>query len=763
MSSLSADSHTQGQSIDSLLTEHGRKPFQPAKSEFVLHTSTIPLATTMDMQYLRKITGVSVSSKFHGATLDRTTCHCPKRSCMYLKHDRTRTNEHVPHNCPCLGVRKLDGSELEPICFLAYLKSLNRNLVDVIDEDAYTIDPSSIMFCQDAQGIFDNKYPGAARDFTKCSGFGHLSEENVFRVLDSLYWFRKYKKAYNLHKLVAHQLDEIGLLSVKRALKQSMHTLNGLLVKKFIVFGPEIVDYMRLAQQTARLFRDLFTEYCMLGDGAQLPSHMCGSAYGECKDLFNNCKEFFYKGGTDSRSRWLYWSFTNKALAGFWVTEFRRLQRYISMKSSGSGAEYTTSLAWIFRSATFAQTRNLGYLPPQASEVKFRAFREIVTRPLENISKEQDRLIRMSVRQRFISGGVKFRFLQEPEESEEKLLADKILGNISLGLKGSASVDHSVLEGGKLEDARLCIRRIIDNDWMVPIRSLDNNEIVDHIVPDKEEFTDDWNRILFWFSYQLVLNWLAERDLVASRFYYSFTLKNGSDYTMDVLRCSIVHIMEPGKVRNLVKGTGEIAWFLTPGAKILQATLALLPEHRAGLELSAHDWVHTRRVSAESDESGFIYDHVTGYRRPSILQVFKDWTESTDFISKRVGVAHLGSMMDYIGFPQAYGETILKMIRLPQPVEELLYHRTEIDVGSGENILSERRAWSGQVSEGFMMGMPITKVILHLIHSSEREVALVYLARRGIVVSDGRAGPRIRNHRVEIPRDPPSNSAKTLR
>jgi hypothetical protein len=103
------------------------------------------------------------------------------------------------------------------------------------------------------------------------------------------------------------------------------------------------------------------------------------------------------------------------------------------------------------------------------------------------------------------------------------------------------------------------------------------------------------------------------------------------------------------------------------------------------------------------------------------------------------------------------------MIRLPQPVEELLYHRTEIDVGSGENILSERRAWSGQVSEGFMMGMPITKVILHLIHSSEREVALVYLARRGIVISDGRAGPRIRNHRVEIPRDPPSNSAKTLR
>jgi hypothetical protein len=84
--------------------------------------------------------------------------------------------------------------------------------------------------------------------------------------------------------------------------------------------------------------------------------------------------------------------------------------------------------------------------------------------------------------------------------------------------------------------------------------------------------------------------------------------------------------MEPGNRRNSL--------VLNAWSEILQATLALLPEHRAGLELSAHDWVHTRRVNAESDESEFIYDHVTGYRRPSILQAFKDWTESTDFYIK---------------------------------------------------------------------------------------------------------------------------------
>jgi hypothetical protein len=324
-------------------------------------------------------------------------------------------------------------------------------------------------------------------------------------------------------------------------------------------------------------------------------------------------------------------------------------------------------------------------------------------------------------------------------------------------------VDHAVLDGGKLEDARLCIRRIIDNDWMVPIRSLHDNKVLSWISPQAEEFDEDWNRILFWFSYQLAINWLCSRGLEKDEsLYHAFIERGGKEYTNDILRCAIVHIMEPGKVRNLVKGTGEVAWFLTPAAKILQTTLAMLPEHKAGLLDSSHEWMHTKRISAESDESGFIYHPKTGYRRPGILQVFKDWTESTDFISKRVGCAHLGSLMSYIGFPRAYGLMVLRIIREPQPVLEVIDYRYKTNVGTGDTWEVERRRWNGFVSEGYMMGMPVTKPILHLVHTSERQVVKHFLRKRGIAIEDGKKGPKNWDHIVNLPRSLPGNSTKKV-
>jgi hypothetical protein len=331
------------------------------------------------------------------------------------------------------------------------------------------------------------------------------------------------------------------------------------------------------------------------------------------------------------------------------------------------------------------------------------------------------------------------------------------MSNIDLDLKDSASTDHKVSQGGKLEDARLAIRRIIDYGWEVPIRSLQTNEILEILPPIVDETDDDLNRILFWYSYQMMLNWFAERGLMAERFYYPFILSGGKHYSQDIVRATIVHIMEPGKVRNLVKGTGEFAWFLTPAAKILQATLALLPEHRAGLERAGHDWMHMKRTRAESDESGFIYDKSTGFTRDSVRHIFKDWTESTDFISKRVGAAHLGSLMAYVGFPKAYGEMVLRAIREPQPVREVTTYRYITDGSEEGSFEQEITAWNGSIVEGYMMGMPVTKVILHLIHASEREVTRVYLEKRGIIVTDGTHGPSSFHSQPRLPRIHPPN------
>jgi hypothetical protein len=419
-------------------------------------------------------------------------------------------------------------------------------------------------------------------------------------------------------------------------------------------------------------------------------------------------------------------------------------------------SHYTTSLAWIFRCTTLAQTRNLGYLPAHLADEKFAEFRKTISRPVEAIDPEYDALIRVAVVSRFERSGITEGFLRDPKSDIEKELAGSVLKNINLDLKGTASVDHKVSEGGKLEDARKTIRLIIDNGWQVPVRDLEDNKILSYIGAFDNEFDESWNRLLFWFSYQVVLNWMCERGLQEEEYYYAFILPDGEELSEDVLRAAIVHIKEPGKARNLVKTTGEFAWFLTPSAKILQATLALLPEHRAGLELSAHDWIHTRRISGDSDESKFIYDSRSGVRNENILQVFKDWTESTDFISKRVGSAHLGAMMSYIGFPTAYGEMVLRMIREPQPVEEVIELRL-LDVDettpNGPRYKEVNRLkWHSYVNEGHMMGMPVTKPVLHLVHVSELEIAREFLRRREILVNEGSKAGSFRTNRVNIPR-----------
>jgi len=757
MSVYTTDTESHLSTINSLLTEHGRKPFNPKSSEYVCHTSTIPLSTTIDAQYLRRRREKDAISLFHGETTEHPDIVCSKRSCMHMRSDNTRTNEKVPSNCPCLITRTSDGEALIPICWVTYIKSLNRNLVSRIDEDASSIVASAIMFCQDSEGIFDNRYSGNLRDALNVTGWGHVSSSNYLELMDCLYWYRTNKREYKLDRLIRKFHNSRGLFELRRALKQTLFTLDGLLIKKMIVFGPEMSSYRRIAQQTARLFRDLFSEYTA-SSRADLEPHMSGlSVYSELKDFCNTVKELWYKGTPEEKMSWLGYVFKNKALGAFFGGEMSRLSSYIRQTISLVNNHYTTSLAWIFRCTTLAQTRNLGYVPPHLAEVKFDEFRKTISRPVEEIDPAYDELIRAAVTQRFSRSEITPEFLRAPANDLERDLASTVLKKVNLDLKGTASLDHKVSEGGKLEDARLAIRRIIDNGWTVPVRDLETNEILSYIGAFDNEFDESWNRILFWYAYQMALNWLCERGLEDESFYYAFELPDGEEFSFDILMAAIVHIMEPGKVRNLIKGTGEFAWVLTPATKILQATLAMLPEHRAGLELSAHDWMHTRRISSDSDESRFIYDHRTGVRNDNVLQVFKDWTESTDYIGKRVGCAHLGAMMAYIGFPEAYGRMILKLIREPQPVEEVLKVRIRDSDETGGGNLSlleeERLVWHSSVNEGFMMGMPVTKPVLHLIHVSELEVVREFLKRRDILIEEGsKAGP-YRTNRVAIPRD----------
>jgi len=628
------------------------------------------------------------------------------------------------------------------------------------DQPPENIDPEEIMFCQNSTGIFDNSYPGFLRDKIAVTGWSHVTHKNLVSTLKALYWYRKFSYQYKLDSKLNELMARLGIRKTKHIVMQSMHTINSLLIKKMMAFSPEIEGYEPLAKHTAWAFRELLETYGMAvqwNAGGQMVEPTVGF-YQDAKNFANFVKSNFHKEDRITRLSITEWRASTKAFGAFFGTELKRMRAYAESVYSTTGSDYTLSPAFIFRMTTLCQTRGLGYLPEAIAECKRQAFRNTVNREPVSLSKEMMHLQALAVKQRLSSkipplilSGDRIHSLNE----QEREMFQEAFSRIAMPIKGSASLDTYVKDGGKIEDARVTLELARKNQWKIPVRDLSTHEIREYIeVSESPDDMVDVSRPLFWISYQLFLNhWIKRGRWNAKDEYHAFEI-GSKEYAPNIMDAKIVHISEPGKERNLTKSHAALAWFLTPGAKLSQATLAILPEHRAGLLESGHEWRHQKRISPLSDESGFIYDSRTGKVHPEIRHVFKDWTESTDFISKAVGYVHLRTFFEYVGFPAAYARLILLTVVEPQPVTEVISQTT---LESEEFI--EPVNWKGSINEGFMMGNPITKTILHLVHESEHAVATLYLNRRGLsFVPNYKFGMQF--DRARLDRNMPTESGK---
>jgi len=513
---------------------------------------------------------------------------------------------------------------------------------------------------------------------------------------------------------------------ILQGIKQSLHTINGLLIKKFLAFGPEIVSYRTLNDQIARLFRDFIVDYLKESRTEETPNGD-PSIFEEAKTFFNYVKEFHDHQLLNKRLSWLNYNFSNRALGTFFGREMNLLRGYIlSRKTDGLG-DYTKSMAYNYRAVELSQTRNLGYLPHYLAREQAEEFQKVVTRDLESLPVEEFKYIYQLVRKELRDGGI-----ADGRLKDDKSLNRAIKDSVKFELKNTASIKSTVSEGGKLEDARKFLQLIRENGWRIPIRDLRDFSITDYTpalekLPEDNDAGFNLSSILFWFSLQNTINFLVVRKLWDRGNFYP--LFHGGKIFMEkgILDAKILLINEPGKARKLVKSHPIFNWMLIPGAKISQKILAEHPDHKAGLELGAHDWMHSKRISGESEESSFMYNNITGRSKPTIFAGYTDWTEATDRMAKRRGIAHLRAYFDHISFPEAYGKIIMIMIREPQDVVEVV-RRTTMD----EFIEDVPMIWKGQIKEGFMMGNQMTKTLLHLCHVSERGFVEEFLARNSI-------------------------------
>jgi len=647
----------------------------------------------------------------------------------YSKRKDVKGFEFFPRKCPCTR-------DLVNICWLQLVKRLKHH-----DGDHGDIEPGTVEFCPDNRSVMDERYPVHLADKTKMRGFGSIcNAPSCINILEETYWFCRHKSEYGL-VLHVKQLANSCLRGkggsaklFRDTIESILNTMNGLIIKKIIFLSRECVNYATLAKQTAALFRGLCIEYAALTRSALKEPCL----YEEAKNYFQFIKENFAHDDLKRRQSIFYYKFKSPVLKDFFLTELLALNKYAAKHRMAGRGDYTTSLMWKFRMSHLAQTRTLDHLPYFMAREKISEFITLMTREVTYPSNDEMELVHRAVEKNLEDNCVK-RGLYETEAFA--ITEGVFRESIEMDLHLTASLAHSVKQGGKLEDARLLLKMAKECEWRAPIRNLTTGEIIG-LTPLVTG--DSWNEkgmlnlssVIFWLSLQIATNFLAIQGIIPEENNYVPMYDRMDDewYDESLLHAKVIGIEELGKLRMLVKTNSVLNWSLSIGSKLLQKGLATHPDHRSGLEMGSQDWNFAKRLSGESEESRFLYN-LEGRLRDDAHFGQTDWSEATNILVKLLGFQMMRTYMQYTHFPRWYGGIILELTRAPLSVKETAM------VFDGEEVFVDLR--EHEFKEGFMMGVQTAKAYLHLSHIACDGLSTIYLEEKGFVIGRSRVDQRI--------------------
>jgi len=684
MSSSSSGSNTTSSYIQSL-SEIGISFEASAKTTHVIHTSSIPLASVIN------------SSRVHPwSKMNRIEHHCS----IHCAH---QPGEWTHNECPCKDI------DAYHICFLEATQRLGYNL----NNSEAKVDPTTFAFCQDGRTIFDSRYSAFLRGEIGRDGWDSIQPKDLRILCNNLYWFRveDKKRRGKLSRLLIKP-DHMTDLEFLAAFKQCIFTLNGLIIKRVLCFPDFIGTYDEIAEQTANLFIDLFRDYIApnsVGDEG---------VFLEIKKYLQHVKRtFHFEHFIDRHNSLIEYNFKTRSLKMFFP-EIQKLFDFIIDHWNRYEEDYTSSPTWFYRMTTFHQTRILGYLPKHESFLKAVKYRDYLNLDEEPRDGEHLKLVYHLVLDELnfekVPKGLlnsdsseNFNRTTEQRKTVQDFIKD-LTSDVEFIIKPNASVNQSVKDGGKMEDARRYLQLIMKNDWQIPIRNLDTHEIIKFIHAENDQFIN-YHDLLFWFAYQNMLNELIERrEWKRPDDLYQFYNPDGDPWKDKTLfKARIAVIKEPGKDRLLTMSNSLYTWSLTPAGKMLNSVIAMIPSHEVGLKGANDDWIFNQKLSSGTKESDFIYNLDGSVKK--IFAGFEDWKEATDNIHRQDGIIMVKALMDHSSFPLLYGRFVLAVIAQHQSASQNIIISEE---GKERDIVH----WSGFIKRGFMMGNPITKTILHSCH-----------------------------------------------
>jgi hypothetical protein len=323
----------------------------------------------------------------------------------------------------------------------------------------------------------------------------------------------------------------------------------------------------------------------------------------------------------------------------------------------------------MFRISLLIQTRACGTPPPHVFLKTYRKFRETVTTPCEPPARAVMAKIAFATKVVYekIALDSQGRFKSMEKEIQQALARAKV------SLSDSAELNTPHAKGGKYEAFRLMCRQFAGKQ--VEFIDLENGQGTGEFIPDTPE-----NLGTRAFHHSL-------SELLAGRL-------------QDVMTVRTDGVLEPGKVREITVAEIHHAVLLHPISHILLDILALVPSSATGIKAANHAFEFYKRLNHKNPRGSFVFDEI------DLWVLSSDLETATDFTNPYVAMAILQVFLgpSCLGIPKIYRLIIIKLLCEPRLV---------IDPHTNEEFMTTR---------GCLMGDPVTKFVLHMVHLVGKEI-----------------------------------------
>jgi hypothetical protein len=255
-------------------------------------------------------------------------------------------------------------------------------------------------------------------------------------------------------------------------------------------------------------------------------------------------------------------------------------------------------------------------------------------------------------------------------------------------LSDSAKFDVTSNIGGAFEEARRILQRIKTANFAVHRVNLETGDLEPEILTEEKNSIGD-----ILFNYALMVLKTPNGIHRAKRIRPSVVDENGKFRVITV--SDIMHVMA-----------------LQPISHFLLTVLGSLPSSRSGVKAADHCWNFFKRLNPDNPEIN------------NILQICNvlstDFETATDYLQFLTTRAILRETLRFFSIGRWYTDVIIRLLTTPRVVYGTSYREWSNETKKMEVIEIPTFA----TRSGMLMGDPITKFTLHMVHLIARDLAI---------------------------------------